>query len=67
MMTPLEEAQALVKMDARPPDIREQIAALEKQADEFVERPMFAWVWESLDVQEGSAAASTKVNSELTS
>jgi hypothetical protein len=49
-LTTLEQAELLVQADPQPIDIREKLQALEKEADPITERPMFAELWEILDV-----------------
>jgi hypothetical protein len=48
-MTILEQAELLVNADPIPEDIRERLAALEKEADPKMERPFFAELWEIVD------------------
>jgi hypothetical protein len=51
-LTILEQAELLVQADPQPDNVREQLAALEKEADPETERPLFAELWEIVDVAE---------------
>lgn len=49
-LTILEQAELLVAAEPYPDDVREKLRALEKEADPELERPLFAELWEILDV-----------------
>jgi hypothetical protein len=52
MLTILEQAELLVSADVKPDDVRERLAALEKEADPRTEKPFFGELWEVLDTSE---------------
>lgn len=49
-LTILEQAELLVAETPQPADVRKKLAQLEKEADPVTERPLFAELWEILDV-----------------